>query len=143
MPAHRKAAHISLNRHITPPSHLSPAARAVWDHIVGNLDPTHFVESDAPLLEQYASSAALAAEAFGHLEAEGAVVGGKPNAWLTVHEKAVRASVALSARLRLSPQHRHDRLVAGSNARPQPSSRRPWEVDREVDDPGDGDSLLA
>ena len=34
------------------------------------------------------------------------MVDGKPSPWLTVQEKAVRALVALSLRLRLSPQAR-------------------------------------
>jgi hypothetical protein len=34
--------------------------------------------------------------------------GDRTNPWLVVWEKAVRGSVALAARLRLSPQQRHD-----------------------------------
>jgi hypothetical protein len=54
-------------------------------------------------------------------------VGGKANPWIVVQEKAQRAMVALSARLRLSPQTRFDRLVAATTSRYQGPRRKPWE----------------
>jgi hypothetical protein len=48
----------------------------------------------------------LAGRAAAALEREGAVIGGRPNPWLVVAEKCDRALVALSMRLRISPQAR-------------------------------------
>ena len=50
---------------------------------------------------------------------------GKASPWLTVQEKTVRALTALSARLRICPQSRFDRLVAGTKDRPK--GPRPWD----------------
>jgi hypothetical protein len=72
---------------------------------------------------QYAQAIALADEASSHMRAEGAVVGGKVSPWLTVQEKAQRAIVALSMRLRLSPQARTPRAKADG----RPVGRAPWE----------------
>ena len=46
---------------------------------------------------------------------------------LAVSEKAIKQLVALSARLRICPQSRFDRLGAGSNSRPQPDASQPWD----------------
>jgi hypothetical protein len=69
-----------------------------------------------PLLAQYAGAADLAEQAQRHLDQDGAVVNGKASAWLAVLEKSSRACVALSARLRVCPQSRFDRLVSGANS---------------------------
>jgi phage terminase small subunit len=119
MPAHTKARHLTTAKRLKPPESLSEPALKVFEHVVGAVDPGHFSEVDMPLLESYATSAAMATLAAQMLGQEGAVVEGKANAWLTVQEKAQRSLVALSARLRICPQSRFDRLVAGSNTRPQ------------------------
>ena len=56
----------------------------------------------------------------------GAVVDGKPSPWIVVQDKAVRAMVALSMRLRLSPQSRTDPKTLARQ--PQYSRPRPWEA---------------
>lgn len=115
---------------LTPPATLSAPAATIYRHMVVNVDDSHFNQVDQPLLEAYANSAALAAEASQHIDAEGAVLDtGKPNPWLSVSEKAQKQLVALSARLRICPQSRFDRLVAGSNSRPQRTGTKPWETD--------------
>ena len=45
-------------------------------------------------------------------------------------EKAQKQLVALSARLRICPQSRFDRLGAGANSRVQPDGAKPWEWDK-------------
>jgi hypothetical protein len=65
-----------------------------------------FRPSDAPLLVRYVQDVVLAGRAAAALEREGAVIGGRPNPWLIVAEKCDRALVALSMRLRVSPQAR-------------------------------------
>lgn len=127
MPAIIKGKHITGTPRLAPPNTLSPAAKLVFVHIVGNVDPSHFTEADRPLIEGYAQSAALATEAAQRLDSEGAVTQGKPSPWLAVSEKAIKQLVALSARLRICPQSRFDRLGAGSNSRPQPDASQPWD----------------
>ncbi len=104
---------------LKPPATLSPRARELFLHIVGAVDPFHFSQVDLPLLAQYCGAAELAEQAQLMLDQEGPVVAGKSSAWLNVLEKACRASVALSMRLRLTPQSRFDRLRAGVTSRPQ------------------------
>ena len=115
---------------MTPPDTLSTPAQAIFTHIVNSVDPGHFSEVDAPLLEAYAQSAALATDAAQQIDGAGAVLeDGKVSPWLAVSEKAVKQLVALSARLRICPQSRFDRLGAGANSRPQPdiSRGKPWD----------------
>ena len=116
-----KGKHITLAPRLEPPDSLSPNARIIFNQIINNVDPTHFSEVDLPLLEGYANSAALSTEAAHHLSEAGAVVDGKVSPWLGVAEKAHKQLVALSARLRICPQSRFDRLAAGANSRLQPS----------------------
>lgn len=127
MVARRKGSTISTGRRVQPMNTLSPAALAVFRHIVSSVDPSHFSEVDLPLLESYANNAALATHAALQIDGEGAVIDGRPSPWLGVAEKAAKQLVALSARLRVCPQSRFDRLVAGSNSRPQNTTRRPWD----------------
>ena len=81
----------------------------LWAEIVSTMPHDHFRASDAPLIEQYAQAISLARQAYANLAEEGSVVAGRANPWLVVLEKAGRSSVALSMRLRLSPQSRMDR----------------------------------
>lgn len=90
---------------LRPPATLSEAERAAFIEIVNSCDPKHFVRSDLPLLCRYAEASVLAEQAAQELR-QGAVIGGRPSPWITVQEKAVRALIALSMRLRVSPQAR-------------------------------------
>jgi phage terminase small subunit len=102
---------------IRPPGHLSAEARAVYEAMVASAGLDHFTTTDVPLLAEYATAAATAQRAAGMLDQEGHVIGGRANPWLVVQEKAQRAMVALSARLRVCPQSRFDRLKAGTESR--------------------------
>jgi phage terminase small subunit len=116
-----KAKYVSGAARIAPPETLSPQAKAIFQHIVANVEASHFSKVDGPLLEAYSHSAALATEAAQRLDADGAVGDdGRVSPWLTVAEKCQKQLVALSARLRICPQSRFDRLGAGANSRPQP-----------------------
>jgi len=53
---------------------------------------------------------------------DGAVIDGRASPWLGVAEKAHMQLVALSARLRICPQSRFERLAAGANSRLQPNN---------------------
>lgn len=113
---------------------LSEGPARVFAHVVNSVDASHFSEVDLPLLESYAVAAHLSSEAAEHLGAEGSVIDGKASPWLSAKEKADKLLVALSARLRICPQSRFDRLVAGANSRQQSGSRKPWEADVEGDE---------
>jgi hypothetical protein len=65
------------------------------------------------LLCRYVEAAVLGEQAAHELR-HGAVIDGKVNPWLVVSEKCVRAMVALSMRLRISPQSRQ----AANSTRP-------------------------
>jgi phage terminase small subunit len=91
---------------LRPPSELGKEEGEVWRFIVLACDAKHFQQSDAPLLVRYCQNVVLARRAAAALEREGAVIAGRVNPWLMVGEKADRAMVALSMRLRISPQAR-------------------------------------
>jgi hypothetical protein len=90
---------------LRPPVNLPAPERELFASIVATCKPGHFQTSDAPLLSQYVANVILNERAHDELRSE-ALVGGKPSPWLTVAEKTNRAVVALSLRLRLSPQAR-------------------------------------
>jgi hypothetical protein len=89
-------------------------------------DSNHFRQTDVPLLARYCEAAVLAEKAALELRS-GAVADGKPSPWIVVQEKSVRAMVALSMRLRLSPQSRTDPKTLARQQ--QYSGPRPWETD--------------
>jgi P27 family predicted phage terminase small subunit len=103
-------------RRIAAPEDLSEAARRIWEDLVDSLAADHFAPSDAPLLRSYCEATAMADRAAAELTSSGPVVDGKASPWLVVQEKAHRAQIALSARLRLSPQSRFSRNKAGTTA---------------------------
>jgi phage terminase small subunit len=85
----------------------------LFRELVGSVDADHFRAGDVPLLRQYVEAIRLAEEAGDALRRDGAVIGGRASPWLVVSEKAQRSMVALSMRLRLSPQSRlHARTAA-------------------------------
>ena len=100
-----------------PPS-LGEAERTVFVDLVAACKPSQFQTSDLPLLCRYCEQAVLAEQAAIHLRTEGPVLAGRVNPWITVQEKAIRGLVALSMRLRLSPQARQ----ANNPTRPQPAN---------------------
>jgi phage terminase small subunit len=109
---------------LEPPSSLNEAEKDVFVDIVENCDPHHFRPGDLPLLARYCESTVLAQRAAAELRDGGAVTPeGKASAWLIVSEKATRALVALSGRLRLSPQARSPAAVN----RPVTTGPKPWD----------------
>jgi hypothetical protein len=113
-------------RRLEPPASLGDAERVTFVDLITACDPTHFTASDLPLLVRYVEAAVLAEQAARELRC-GAIVDGRPSPWITIQEKAVRAMVALSMRLRLSPQSRLDpKTVARRQSYAGPP---PWERD--------------
>ena len=68
----------------------------------------------------------LCDRAAAELEAEGPVVKGRVNPWLTVLEKTTKSQSMLATRLRLCPSARSDPQTI---ARHTPGIRAPWEPD--------------
>jgi len=96
------------------PSHLSADEARRFADIVASCDATHFRPSDTTLLCRFVEADRLAEKAAAELRKHGAVSkDGRPNGWLTVQEKSVRALVSLSMRLRLAPQSRIDAKAIG------------------------------
>jgi phage terminase small subunit len=116
---------------LQPPESLSEAERKVFVDLVTACEPQHFRPADLPLLVRYVEACILADQAAEQLRL-GAVIDGKPSPWVTIQEKAVRAMVALSMRLRLSPQSRIDPKTLGRQqgyVGPKPWELRPDEAD--------------
>ena len=98
-----------------PPGNLAGPERKLFVALVAANPPAHFRESDMPLLVQYCAACVLSERAMAELRAT-PIVDGKPSAWLAVFEKANRAMLGLSMRLRVSPQARQ----ANNPTRPPP-----------------------
>jgi len=105
---------------LRPPTTLPQPERDLFAQLVAANAPTHFKVSDVPLLVQYVTAAVLADRAAENLRGE-PVVGGRPSPWLAVFEKTNRAMVALSMRLRLSPQARSPNHPPPAGARKEPT----------------------
>jgi phage terminase small subunit len=91
---------------LQPPTDLSEAGRQLFLNLVLGCEPNHFRSSDMPLVTAFVRAALQEQAASAHLEAEGHVIDGKPSPWLAVLGQSQKALVALSHRLRLSPQGR-------------------------------------
>jgi len=107
------------------PSSLSETERTIFAAVVKACDAKHFRQSDLPLLRRFCELTALADQAASELRQHGAVINGRASPWVVVQEKCVRGLVALSMRLRLSPQARIDAKTLGrQNIYMGP---KPWE----------------
>jgi len=106
--------------------------RQIFAALVAAVPGAHFRPGDSDLIEQYAQAIALARDAYREIEKGGPVIDGKASPWVAVLEKAHRSAVALSMRLRLSPQQRADpKSVARQGANYRPSAYDtpwPWET---------------
>jgi phage terminase small subunit len=116
---------------LRPPPELGDEEQQVWLQVVGACDAKHFRRSDAPLLVRYCQNVLLARRAAAALSAEGAIIGGRPSPWLVVAEKCDRALVALSMRLRISPQARL--RADGMAVKGPPASPYDFMVDENAD----------
>src|SRR6516162_1240026 len=96
------------------PESLSEPERKLFVAIIRNCGADHFRESDLPLLCRYVEASVLAERAAEELRQK-PIIDNKPSPWVVIKEKATRDMVALSMRLRLSPQARK-----GAHAMAQP-----------------------
>jgi phage terminase small subunit len=97
---------------LSPPLDLAETERKIFLDIVTACKPGKFEPSDLPLLAAYCRAIALEREASARLQAEGYVVDGRPSAWLAMLTQASKTLLALSHRLRLSPQGRSPNVSA-------------------------------
>jgi phage terminase small subunit len=111
---------------VHPPATLDKREREVFIELVNAADSRHFRESDLPLLVAYVQAIVLADKAAAELR-KGAVLKGKASPWLSIQERAIKHMVALSMRLRLSPQARGPNLPSRPNPSKAPLSSRLWE----------------
>jgi phage terminase small subunit len=111
---------------LEPPTGLDKRTAAVFAQLAAAVPRGHFVVSDTPLVVEYCRAYVLAECAYRELRKGGPVLGAKPSPWISVQEKAVRAMVALSLRLRLAPQARQDPKTAHRRAQ-RPAMPEPWE----------------
>jgi phage terminase small subunit len=102
--------------------------KKLFTEIVASVDRTHWQTADSYLVESYCRAILLERQAYAMIELEGAIVGPRVSHWLTVAEKACKQIVALSMRLRLSPQSRNDPKTVGRRSR-HAGERKPWEPD--------------
>lgn len=98
---------------LTAPKNLRVEERALFTDLVNACHPSHFVESDKPLLISYVQ-ASLMSRSMAHDPQLVAV-------WAT----ATRTQAILASKLRLAPSSRDDRKTVGS--RQVPPLHPPWE----------------
>jgi hypothetical protein len=122
---------------LLPPAFLDPEEQAIFADIVASTSPKHFRPSDMPLLVAYAQAVwtqRMASREFRRVP----LVAGRPSAWAAVEEKAIRSMVALSMRLRLSPQardkHQPSRATKKLSFYERAALSRPPTFEEEVDD---------
>ena len=114
-----------LQKRPPPPSGLSSEAKGIWTAIVESLRVDYFIESDLLLLEQYVAAIVAANKAREILAKQGPVIDGKINPHFLILDHESKRIATFSIRLRLAPQSRYDRAVAGGKVRPV--SRAKWE----------------
>jgi phage terminase small subunit len=140
MPRHSKAERLTpihpapQRNSVQAPPNLSEPARRVFEQLASSVDREHFFFSDVPLLAQYAEAIVLAEHSAAELRVS------PTQQALALWEKATRVMVALSMRLRLSPQARREKARAqprqvewgnrfGMEQDDAATSKRPWHKD--------------
>lgn len=113
-------------RRLRAPDDLQPEARRVWSEVVDTLPPDRFHASERPLLALYCRSMVTAERALTAIDRDGPLIGDKINPALRLFDTSVRQVVSLATKLRVTPQSRVDRKVAGTSAREDASASRPW-----------------
>ena len=101
---------------LRPPEALGERERQLFVDLVAGSKASHFQATDLPLFPGILNCL-LPKTAAGHLRDEGPVIGGRTSPWVNVLEKATKGLVALSMRLRLSPQARAPTIRHGRRRR--------------------------
>jgi hypothetical protein len=113
---------------LSPPPDLAPDERQVFLDLISSVRPEHFRACDSPLLAAYCRAIALERKSSLQLD---------DKAGLMRWERATKAMVALSMRLRLSPQSRQ-----ANSSRPGAKPERPlsYYERQALEETGDGRS---
>lgn len=114
-------------RRVKPPDDLPAPVAALWRQLVESLPPSRFHASDRPLLALYCRALHQSNLAYEKLERYGAAADDAVSPWQRVADSAVKQVAVLATRLRLCPQSRMDRKVAGPMARDDAGAERPWQ----------------
>ncbi|MEJ7669575.1 MAG: P27 family phage terminase small subunit [Casimicrobiaceae bacterium] len=114
------------HKRIKAPAELPAPVRAIWSRLVDALPGDRFHSSDGPLLALYCRALHQADLAFGQLEEFGAWKD-EHNPWLKVADITTKQCATLASKLRLCPQARLDRKVAGPAARDELGGPAIWE----------------
>jgi phage terminase small subunit len=146
-PGRKSAAELAVNppppraSRLRPPPSLAEPEAKLFKQIVSNSAYDHFRPSDLPLLTRYCESSILAERAAAELR-KSPVLDGKPSPWLYVREKSVRDLVALSMRLRLSPQARAKGHTLPAKSRTDPGGLGVgwWQLGHDDGDEDDDDA---
>jgi hypothetical protein len=99
-------------RRVAPPTALDEVEREHFLALVNNCPATQFQPQDLPLMVRWAELSAIAERAAGELRTRDLVTidpkTGREvlSPWFAIHERATKGLVALSMRLRISPQGR-------------------------------------
>jgi hypothetical protein len=124
------------DQRLRPPDSLGPLEKRIFFHLITHVPAAQFQPADLPLVCRWCELSAVADRAAAELATGNLVTeDGRPTPWLAVHEKAVKGLVALSLRLRLSPQSRMDK-----SPKTQPVGTLSYYEQMALeDDDGDGD----
>jgi phage terminase small subunit len=100
----------SPDQRLRPPDSLGPAEKRVFWSLITQTPASQFQPADLPLICRWCELTALADRAAAELStASNLVENGLPSPWISIHERATKQLIALSLRLRLSPQSRMDK----------------------------------
>lgn len=132
-------------RRLKAPADLPAPVRAIWGRLVDALPGDRFHSSDGPLLALYCRALHQADIAFGKVEKYGAYVADADatNPWLKVADTATKQCATLASKLRLCPQARLDRKVAGPAARTEQDGPKIWDYPTGDDDARSGGAQIT
>ena len=94
---------------LKPPDSLGPAEKRVFWSLITQVPVTQFQPADLPLICRWCELTVVADRAAAEMTTGNLVENGLPSPWIAIHEKATKQLIALSLRLRLSPQSRMDK----------------------------------
>jgi len=94
---------------LKPPDSLGPAEKRVFWSLTTQVPAAQFQPADLPLICRWCELTVLADRAAAEMATGNLVENGLPSPWIAIHEKATKQLIALSLRLRLSPQSRMDK----------------------------------
>jgi hypothetical protein len=105
---------VHSSERLRPPAELTTAEKKIFVDIVSNSKPTHFIATDLPLLVCYCHAVVMENQLARQVAKDGEL--------LPKWERAAKSLVALSMRLRLSPQ---SRTPTHAGARSSDANRAP------------------